>query len=162
MVIFFLKLYNSLTHSYNIFKCGIFSVLHKCHETASISHKSREGCVSRVQTCRPHTRVIALLQVDCTSICALERESLAKFESWVLTSNKGLRASWTLHESIRHSLNIASESDVAFKRYCMHTLCILWNFFDLRCESGTNKKICDLLSKNLTSLHNSDFEKNSI
>jgi len=51
------------------------------------------------QTRRPQTRV---LRVDCTSICALERKSLANFESRVLTSNKGLRVSQTLHESTRH------------------------------------------------------------
>jgi len=100
------------------FKCGIFSVLHKCHETASISRNSRVGCVSRVQTRRPHTRVMAFLQVDCTSICVLERKSLTNFGSRVLASNKGLRVSRTSHESTRHLWNNASESDVTFKRYC--------------------------------------------
>ena len=95
------------------FKRGIFSV-HKSRESIS-----RGGSASRVGSPDSQTSHLSrsyFLWVDCASS--------QDEECRVLASEKALRASWTSHESTRHSWNIASECDVAFERYCIWVLCI--------------------------------------
>jgi len=109
------------------FKRGIFSALHKFHETACVFYNSRVGVSRGLTTLEwvvsrrlARGSRLVILRVDCARICYLEGKSLASLSSRVLASNKGLPSHRTLHECTRISQNNASESDVAFERYCSY------------------------------------------
>jgi len=113
------------------FKCGIFSALHKFHETACVSYNSRVGVSRGLATLEwvvsrrlARGSRLVTLRVDCARICYLEGKSLASLSSRVLASNKGLSSHRTLHECTRISQNNAIESDVAFERYCSYCFSI--------------------------------------